>query len=493
MKDNFLWGGATAANQFEGGWNEGGKGLSGGDLLTGGTYQTGRRITPMVEPNEFYPYHLASDFYHHYKEDIRLLGEMGLKCFRMSITWSRIYPIGEEDKPNPEGIKFYKDVFKELKKYDIEPLVTITHFDIPFELCKKYHGWYGREVIDLWVKYAKTCLEEFGDDVKLWLTFNEANTPFNTSLGVRKNDPLLAGGEQYGDLRMSQGIYYEHLEDIPEGLSVDQRRTQAFHHQMIAAAKLVKIAHEMNRGFKIGCMTSYIPLYPETCSPNDQWRALQHEELVTFATTDVQARGAYPKMMLKALADKNIHIHFEDGDEEILKQGKVDFITFSYYLTSVISADEEHMATGKKAHGGLANPYLKMNDWGMSFDPTGLRICLTKMYQRYQLPIIISENGCGWLEQRDKDGLVHDTYRINYVREHIKAVQAALDDGIDVWGYMYWGIIDIVSASTGEYRKRYGMIYVNRDDNGEGDFSRSLKDSYYWYKKVIASNGEDLD
>lgn len=489
---NFLWGGATAANQYEGGYDQGGKGLSGGDLMTGGNYQSGRKITATIDPSLKYPYHQASDFYHHWQEDIDLFKKLGLKCFRMSITWSRIYPNGDESEPNKEGVEFYRNVFKALREANIEPLVTISHFDVPLYLCKKYHGWYDRKLIDLWFTFAKTLFKEYGEYVHLWLTFNEVNNAFTTSLGTRKNDPLMKSN-QYGDAKMSQGIYYETIEEIPTDSTPEGRQAQAFHHMMIAAAKVVKYAHDNYPQFKMGCMTSYIPLYPETCSPQDQWRALLHEELVTFGPTDVQVRGAYPQIMLKALKDQGIELQFAPDDKEILKQGTVDFVTFSYYLTSCISADQDHMLHGKRAHGGIANPYLKMNDWGMSFDPIGLRISLVKMYQRYQLPIIISENGCSEIDKVGDDGIIHDDYRINFVREHLKQVELAIEDGVEVWGYMYWGIVDLVSATTGEYKKRYGMIYVNKDDEGNGDFSRKPKDSYNWYKKVIACNGENLD
>lgn len=491
MKDGFLWGGATAANQLEGGFGRCGKGLSNSDLITGGSAKKARRITPEILPDETYPYHIASDFYHHWKEDIALLGEMGIKCFRMSLNWTRIYPTGFEDTPNEEGLRFYENIFKELRKYNIEPLVSISHFDVPLGICKRYHGWASRKTIDLYVKYCQTLFERFGQYVKLWITFNEVNTALFDVMG-RRGDAINYN-EQYGDSQMSQGLYYESPDDLPKDISLSARKVQAFHHQMIAAAKVVDMGHKMNSDFRFGCMTAYMLAYPATTSPQDQLYVDQQTEINVFASTDIQVRGEYPSFALRVFKKKNIPLKTELDDKKTLKSGTVDFITFSYYFSNLVSQEDDFLKSSQAVFGGLRNPYLKLTDWGFQTDPVGLRIALNRMYNRYNMPVFISENGLGAYDTVEADGRIHDPYRIDYMREHIRQMEEAEKDGVEILGYTCWGIIDLVSAGTGEYRKRYGMIYVNRDDEGNGDFSRSRKDSFYWYKKVIETNGEDLD
>lgn len=491
MKEGFLWGGATAANQFEGGFREGGKGISNGDILTGGSATTPRRITTEIQSDELYPYQIGTDFYNHWKEDIKLLGEMGIKCFRMSINWTRIYPTGEEEKPNEEGIKFYENIFKELRKYTIEPLVSISHFDVPLEICKKYHGWASRKTIDLYVKYCKTLFERFGKYVNLWITFNESNIALVDVLGRRGDE--INNNEQFGDSRMTQGLYYSSIEDLPKDKSLAARKVQAFHHQMIAAAKVVKMGHEMNADFQFGCMTAYLLNYPATTNPNDQLMANQYDEINIFTSTDIQVRGEYPPYIMRVFEEKGIELEVDNNDYNILKEGTVDFITFSYYLSSLITADKQLQENGEKVFGGLRNKYLNQTDWGFQVDPIDLRIALNRMYNRYRVPVFISENGLGAFDTVEEDGSIHDDYRIDYMREHINQLEEAERDGVEILGYTCWGIIDLVSAGTGEYRKRYGMIYVNRDDEGNGDFSRIKKDSYYWYRQVIKSNGNNLE
>lgn len=475
---DFLWGGATAANQFEGGYREGGKGLSTADVMTGGTHTTPRRITPEIEEGTYYPSHEAIDFYHRYKEDIKLFGEMGFKTFRMSINWSRIFPNGDDATPNEEGLKFYDDVFEELKKYNIEPLVTISHYEIPFGLTKKYNGWAGRETIDCYVRYCKTIFKRYKDVVKYWLTFNEINCltmPFGVFMGggILLND----GGELAFDKETNDS---------------KQIRFQALHHQFIASAKAVKLGHEINNDFKIGCMIAYMTAYPYTCNPEDVFLAQERDNLNNFLCSDVQVRGSYPGFAKRFFRENNIEIKMEENDEQILKEGCVDFYTFSYYMSNCASTDPESERTSGNILGGVKNPYLKASDWGWQIDPKGLRWSLNNIYNRYQIPLMVVENGLGAVDEIEADGSISDDYRIDYLRSHIEEMKEAVNDGVELIGYTPWGCIDLVSASTGEMKKRYGFIYVNKDNDGNGDLSRSRKKSFYWYKKVIESNGEKL-
>ncbi|MDR3595947.1 glycoside hydrolase family 1 protein [Clostridium sp.] len=478
LPKDFLWGGATAANQFEGGYREGKKGLSTSDVMTGGTHTTPRRITPELEEGTYYPSHEAIDFYHHYKEDIKLFGEMGFKTFRMSINWSRIFPNGDDATPNEEGLKFYDDVFAELKKYNIEPLVTISHYETPFGLTKKYNGWASREVIDCYVRYCETIFKRYKDVVKYWLTFNEINiltTPFGAFMG---GGILLNGG---GELSFDK-----------EAGDSKQIRFQALHHQFIASAKAVKLGHEINKDFKIGCMIAYMTAYPYTCNPEDVFLAQERDNLNNFLCSDVQVRGAYPGFAKRFFRDNNIEITMEENDEQILKEGCVDFYTFSYYMSNCASSDPELERTSGNILGGVKNPYLKASDWGWQIDPKGLRWTLNNIHNRYQIPLMVVENGLGAVDKVEEDGSINDDYRIDYLRAHIEEMKEAINDGVELIGYTPWGCIDLVSASTGEMKKRYGFIYVNKDNDGNGDLSRSRKKSFYWYKKVIESNGENL-
>jgi 6-phospho-beta-glucosidase len=475
---DFLWGGATAANQFEGGYREGGKGLSTADVMTGGTHTTPRKITKELEEGTYYPSHEAIDFFHHYKEDIKLFAEMGFKTFRLSISWTRIFPNGDELEPNEEGLKFYDDVFAELKKYNIEPLVTISHYEAPFGLTKKYNGWAGREVIDCYVRYCEAIFKRYKDVVKYWLTFNEINCltmPFGAFMGA---GILLNDG---GELSLNT-----------EKDDSSQIRFQALHHQFIASAKAVKLGHEINNDFKIGCMIAYMCSYPLTCNPEDVFLAQEKDNLNNFLCSDVQVRGAYPGFAKRYFRDNNIEIKMEENDEQILKEGCVDFYTFSYYMSNCVSSDPELEKTSGNILGGVKNPYLKASDWGWQIDPKGLRWSLNNIYNRYEIPLMVVENGLGAVDEVEADGSINDDYRIDYLREHIKEMKEAVEDGVELIGYTPWGCIDLVSASTGEMKKRYGFIYVNRDNDGNGDMSRSRKKSFYWYKNVIQSNGEEI-
>lgn len=487
LKKDFLWGGAVAANQYEGGYNEGGRGLSTFDAVTGGGYKIPRKVTyqtsegtigevPVdstmtgkvpehtfgyIKENTFYPSHQATDFYHHYKGDIALMAEMGFKCFRMSISWSRICPKGMYEI-NEEGLQFYDEVFDELLKYQIEPVVTINHFDMPMYLADHYDGWSSREVIDFFVFYAKTVFERYKNKVKYWMTFNEINVLSGwCQIGVHDNNP--------------QNLY------------------QAHHHIFVASAKVVQIGHQINPDNKIGMMVSYTPSYPMTCLPEDIMEAIEFNRQKEFYM-DVQVKGYYPEYQLKKFERDNIFIHMEKDDLEIIKNGTVDYIGFSYYMSTVSSTDPNAEKTEGNQFIACKNPYLKTSDWGWTVDPLGLRIALNQIYDRYHIPMFIVENGLGAPDIIEEEGSIHDDYRINYLRNHIKAMMQAVElDGVDLMGYTPWGCIDIVSAGTGEMKKRYGFVYVERYDDGSGDFSRRKKKSFDWYKKVIASNGENLE
>ena len=474
--ENFLWGGATAANQFEGGWQEDGKGVSVPDIITGGSHTVSRRIEPSLSDEYWYPSHEAIDFYHHYEEDIALFAEMGFKIFRMSINWTRIFPTGMEEEPNEEGLAFYDKVFACLKKYNIEPLVTLCHYELPYALSEKYNGWVSREVIDLFVKHCKVLFERYQDQVKYWLTFNEINCA-----------TLYTGTMQsINNFNGQTGPYKDFKDDV-------QGRFQGLHHQFVASAIVTKYAHEHYPQFQMGCMIGFLPYYGHTCNPDDQLLAQQTMQMVDYFSSDVQLRGYYPSYSKRYFKENNIQITFAPEDEQILREGCVDFYTFSYYMTFCAANDPNVEITAGNLLGGARNPYLEVSDWGWQIDPKGLRWSLNEIYDRYQVPLMIVENGLGAYDKKDEDGLIHDDYRIAYMRKHIEQMAEAIEDGVDLIGYTPWGCIDLVSLSTGEMAKRYGMIYVNKFDDGTGDLSRERKDSFFWYQKVIASNGEDLD
>lgn len=465
----FLWGGATAANQCEGGWNEGGKGESIPDHMRAGGLHKRRVMTEEIDPQGYYPNHEGIDFYHRYKEDIALFAEMGFTVFRLSIAWSRIFPKGDETEPNEEGLAFYDQVFDECRKHGIEPLVTISHFELPYALAENYGGFANRQTIDFFVRYATTLFERYKDKVKYWLTFNEIN--FGT---------LPLGGRN--------------LLGILDKEDNEERRYQALHHMFIASALAVKIGHEINPEFNIGCMLAYMTMYPLTCKPED---ALANQELVkklNWFCGDVQVKGKYPYYMKHYFEKQNIHLEFAANDEKILREGTVDFYTFSYYMTSCVTADldENGDRVGGNLFGGVKNNYLETSEWGWQIDPVGLRFTLNELYDRYEIPLMIVENGLGAVDHVEEDGTIHDSYRIEYFRRHIEEMAKAIEDGVDLIGYTPWGCIDLVSGGTGEMSKRYGFIYVDKDDEGKGTFDRSRKDSFYWYKKVIASNGGEL-
>ena len=460
---DFLWGGATAANQLEGAYLEGGKGLSTADVVTAGSHERKREITYIIKENKYYPSHIAIDFYHRYKDDIALLAEMGFKCFRLSINWARIFPKGNEEAPNEEGLKFYDDVFDECLKYGIEPVVTISHYETPLYLANEYGGWINRDLIGFYEKYCEAIFKRYYKKVKYWMTFNEIN--------VINYLPWFAGGLKDRD---------------------DQNEFQAAHHQFIASAKVVKLGHSINPDMKIGMMIAYGTTYPETCNPEDGQKALQDMQRKHFYA-DVQCRGYYPKYKLKEFERRGIVIKMEKEDAQILKEGTVDFIGFSYYSSSVSTNRKDAVGASGNMVKGIKNRYLKANDWGWQIDPIGLRIALNNLYERYELPLFVVENGLGATDVINKNGEIIDDYRIDYLARHIAEMKKAVDlDGVCLIGYTVWGCIDLVSAGTGEMKKRYGLIYVDRDDEGNGTLERIKKKSFYWYKKVIETNGEKL-
>lgn len=487
FRKDFLWGGATAANQYEGGWNEGGKGVSSADCCTRGSRTEPRKVTYKTsdgqvhadlmfglnapEDAEFgcfegydYPSHRASDFYHHFKEDIALMGEMGFKTFRLSINWARIFPLGYEERPNEEGLKFYDEVFDECLKYGIKPLVTLSHYETPVGLTNKWGSWTDPRTIDCFCRYVKIVGERYKGKVEYWLTFNEINC-------------IKFGGW------MAAGVPTREPKAIAE----------ASKNQLLASARAVQILHDIDSNNKVGNMIGYGMMYPYTCNPNDVMKCWESFN-GSYFFCDVQARGYYPAYKLKEYENTGIDFVLSEDEKETLKKGTVDFISFSYYMSNCVSVDLDVVAnqSGNMVFG-VKNPYLKASEWGWQIDPVGLRLSLDYLYDRYQKPLMIVENGLG-AQDILEDGTVHDSYRIDYLRDHIKAMKDAVDiDGVDLLGYTPWGCIDLVSASTGEMHKRYGFVYIDYQDDGSGEGARIKKDSFNWYKQVIASNGENLD
>lgn len=463
---NFLWGGAVAANQCEGAYNEDGKGLSIQDVMPLGI--KGPRTDKPTEDN----LKLAGiDFYHRYKEDIKLLAEMGFKVFRTSIAWSRIFPKGDEDKPNEKGLKFYDDLFDECHKYGIEPLVTLSHYETPLYLAEKYDGWINPQMISFYKNYVTTVFKRYKNKVKYWLTFNEINSVLHS--------PFMSGGINTPMDKLSKSDLY-----------------QAIHHEMVASAAAVKIAHEINPEFKVGCMILSMPIYPLTPEPSDVIMAMKEDHFNTFFA-DIHVRGEYPAYLNRYFRENGINIKVTEEEKQILKN-TVDFISFSYYVSVCATADKDKNIKGEgNLLGGVPNPTLKASEWGWQIDPLGLRYILNTLWDRYQKPLFIVENGLGAKDEliTDENGnkTVNDDYRIDYIKDHLLQVKEAIEDGVDVMGYTSWGCIDLVSASTAEMKKRYGFIYVDRNDDGTGTLKRYRKKSFYWYKKIIESNGGYLE
>ena len=480
--EGFLWGGATAANQCEGAWNEDGKGMSVADCST---------YKPKVDPKDYVAQHGIStadieaamksedsslygkrhgvDFYHRYKEDLDLFAEMGFKVLRVSIAWTRIFPNGIEDEPNEKGLLFYENLFTEMKKRNIEPLVTLHHYEMPLYLSNNYDGWYQRPVVDMFIKFCKVVFNRYKHLVKYWLTFNEIDSVFRhpfTTIGLVT--------DRYPKEKLEEIIY------------------QSLHHQFVASSLATKYLREIIPGALMGCMLTRTLTYPENCDPKNCMLALK-ENRDNYFYADVQVFGEYPKFIKNAWDKKEINIKMEPGDEEILKLYTVDFVSFSYYMSLVSSIDAERK---EKVNGnlstGVKNPYLDVTEWNWQVDPMGLHYSLIDMYDRYRKPLFIVENGLGNRDKVESDGSIQDDYRIAYFRDHTQAIANAIEDGVDVMGYTPWGCIDLVSMSTCQISKRYGFIYVDADDLGNGTYDRKKKKSFEWYKKVIATNGSDL-
>ena len=477
--EGFLWGGATAANQCEGGFDADGKGLGVPDIMTGGTVSEPRHVTDGVKPGVHYPSHEAVDMYHHYLDDIELFAEMGFKCYRMSINWSRIFPQGDETEPNQAGLEFYRRVFQKCQDCGIEPMVTLSHYELPYHLAKEYGGWANPKLIDFFLNYAKTVMTEYKGLVRYWLTFNEINCLMMGAFGNIMGGGILPPGD---DTPMA---FVEADWDDP------QKRFQALHYQFLASAKAVVLGHEIDPDNKVGCMIAGSAVYPHTCNPDDVLAAQRKQREQNFYCGDVQVRGAYPAWAKALWAREGVSIEVSDEDAATLKAGTVDFYSFSYYMSATATADPKLVEAGN-IFGGAGNEYLKKSDWGWAIDPQGLKHYMEEVYDRYQIPLMIVENGLGAVDVVEEDGSIHDSYRIDYLRSHIEQMAEAIEDGVDLMGYTMWGCIDLVSASTGEMKKRYGFIYVDKDNDGNGTLERSRKDSFYWYKKVIATNGEDL-
>ncbi|MGH1812388.1 family 1 glycosylhydrolase [Enterococcus entomosocium] len=486
--ESFMWGGATAANQYEGGYLEQGKGLTVSDFITNGSHTENRKLTwkdplantegetdalapempqtaiPAILEGHYYPSHQATDFYNHFREDISLMAEMGFKCFRMSISWARIFPNGDDELPNEEGLKFYDSVFDELNKRRIEPLVTLFHFDLPVNLAVKYGGWKNRKLIDLFHKYSKTVMARYKGKVKYWLTFNEINhidmAPF-LSFGTADSSA--------------------------------QARAQAAHNMFVANSLTVKSAHEIDDDNQVGMMLAFRPLYTYTCDPLDQIKVMEMQK-ERFFYSDVMMQGRYPEYRIKKYERENIVLNDTQEDYELIENYTNDILSFSCYGSNTETVHNDGLDTSSGNFSmGVKNPYLKTNAWGWATDPACLRIACNTLFERYRKPLFIVENGIGWADVKDENNAVHDSYRIEYLRENIQSMKDAINiDGVDLLGYTMWGCIDLVSAGTGEMKKRYGFVYVDMDDFGEGSLNRYKKDSFYWYKKVIETDGSNL-
>ena len=466
MKEQFLWGGATAANQFEGSWDKDGRGTALVDVIPHGenrqAVMDGTFDYRKLPKESYFPGRKAVNGFENYKEDIVLLKELGCKCYRFSISWSRIFPTGEESQPNENGLNHYENVIDELNKYGIEPIITICHFDIPLALIEKYGSWKSREVIDCYLRYCEALFHRFGKKVRYWITFNEINNTINFL-------PDNASDEAFQEA-------YQHL-----------------HYQFVASARAVQIGHTIDPDYQIGCMICGITYYPLTSDPEDILFNRYKWEKGIFYCGDVQCKGKYPTYAKRLWKEHNVELDITEQDLVELKNGTVDLYTFSYYMSQSITTHKNEDTVGGNMSFGVRNPYLTYSDWGWALDPQGLRYYLEVVYDRYELPLMVVENGLSAFDTVEEDGSIHDDYRIDYYRAHIKEMDKAIEEGIDLIGYTTWGCIDLVSAGTGEMRKRYGFIYVDKHDDGTGTMKRSKKDSFYWYKKVIESNGEDLD
>ena len=482
IPDKFLWGGSISAAQVEGGWNEGGKSpvqVDFGDagttkdrrfihyLNADGTRGKMRQFDHLPKGARYvlfddvkYTNHTAIDFYHRYKEDIALFAQMGFTTLNTTVSWARIFPHGVEGGVNQEGIEFYRNVFKECRKYGMDPIITLYKYDEPVYLEETYGGWTNREMIHQFVEFAKVCFREYKDLVNKWLTFNVINI-------------LL-----HFDGKEGKQVAFTQL-----------------HNQMVAAAKAVIAAHEIDPHISVGCMIAGFCVYPYTCDPNDVIYAYKEFQNKFGYCADTMIRGHYPSYARRIWDENNVQLDISENDCQALMDGKADFLAYSYYMSNVVTThvNEGESLGAAGASSDLKNPYLKASDWGWQIDPVGYEYFLHFLYDRYQIPIFDVENGLGAYDKVEEDGSIHDDYRIDYLRSHIQSLMKARSEGVDIFGYTTWGPIDLVSFTTGQMDKRYGFIYVDMNDQGEGDLHRSKKDSFYWYQKVIASDGHDLD
>lgn len=479
--DGFLWGGALAANQCEGAWDVDGRGPSVADIarykpnVANTEYAAHHQVTlasiaaAMAETDlTFFPKRRGIDFYHRWAEDLDLFAELGFKVLRVSIAWSRLYPTGLETEPNPAGVRFYRNLFEGMRARGIEPLVTLSHYEMPLALATQLNGWADRTVIDLFLRFSRTCFTEYGDLVTLWLTFNEIDSIIR--------HPFTSGGV---------------IEELCEDGNLEAACYRAVHHQFVASALATRELHDLVPGGRMGCMLTKLTTYPRTCRPDDV-AATQAKNLHNNFFADVHAFGEYPPIELASLAKRGITLPWQEGDAEVLKANPVDFVSFSYYMSMTESVDPDAERTPGNTVMGVKNPYLPSSDWGWQIDPVGLRISLIELYDRYRKPLFIVENGLGYADAVDPDGLIHDPYRVDYFRAHFEQMALAIDAGVDLMGYTCWAPIDLISASSSQMSKRYGFIYVDQDDLGKGTLARSRKDSYTWMQHVIASNGAEL-
>ena len=469
----FMWGGATAANQVEGAYDQDGKGLSIVDAIPGGKDRLKIVSSPefdfTLDPvNHTYPNHKGIDHYHRFQEDIALFAEMGFKCYRFSIAWTRIYPNGVEQEPEEAGLKHYDQVIDACIAHGIEPVITISHYEMPLHLATAFGGWKNRELIGHFERFARTVLTRYGHKVKYWMTFNEINSAAHFPI-------------------MSQGL------TVKTGALEAQAKFQAWHNQFVASSLAVKIAHETNAQIQIGCMILFATNYAYDCNPVNQLETLKETQAFNFYCADVQAGGKYPYYAKSLWQSQGVELDIQPGDVELIKQHTVDYIGFSYYMSSTINKTNPDAVTAQgNLLGGARNPFLEASDWGWEIDPVGLRIALNQLYDRYEKPLFIVENGLGAVDKPDENHYIADDYRINYLRQHIQAMAEAIEDGVELMGYTPWGCIDLVSMSTGEMSKRYGLIYVDLDDKISGTGNRYRKKSFHWYQKVIGTNGEDI-
>ncbi|RYJ18060.1 MULTISPECIES: glycoside hydrolase family 1 protein [Rahnella] len=469
----FMWGGATAANQVEGAYDQDGKGLSIVDAIPGGKDRLKIVSSPefdfTLDPaNHTYPNHKGIDHYHRFQEDIALFAEMGFKCYRFSIAWTRIYPNGVEQEPEEAGLKHYDQVIDACIAHGIEPVITISHYEMPLHLATAFGGWKNRELIAHFERFARTVLTRYGHKVKYWMTFNEINSAAHFPI-------------------MSQGL------TVKTGALEAQAKFQAWHNQFVASSLAVKIAHETNAQIQIGCMILFATNYAYDCNPVNQLETLKETQAFNFYCADVQVGGKYPYYAKSLWQSQGVELDIQPGDVELIKQHTVDYIGFSYYMSSTINKTNPDAVTAQgNLLGGARNPFLEASDWGWEIDPVGLRIALNQLYDRYEKPLFIVENGLGAVDKPDENHYIADDYRINYLRQHIEAMAEAIEDGVELMGYTPWGCIDLVSMSTGEMSKRYGLIYVDLDDKISGTGNRYRKKSFHWYQKVIGTNGEDI-